>query len=157
MKKLLVIVAMLAGTVALAAAPASAHGGPPADVFTDVHSGTTVVPFQGPCLGGLTGTATIEYRETFHVTGFDDSHYSMAGVFSADVLFEPNDAQEPSFTARIRETFHERSVQNGGGFGQVTNVKAVSAEGDVVRYQIKVNMVFANGELRVDDFELSCF
>ena len=157
MKKLLVIAVLLAGTVTLVSAPASAHVGPPAEVFTDQSSGTIVTPFAGPCEGAVEGIATVEFRETFHVTAFDDGHIVIAGSFRADVEFEPFEPQEPSFTARVRETFHDRSVQNGGGFGNVFNVKAVSENGDVVRYQIKENVVFANGELRVEDFRLSCF
>ena len=152
---------ILAGVAAMAAmaipATASAHRGPPVDVFTDTTTGTVVVPFQGPCAGGP-GLVTLEFHDTFHVTGFgpEDGHYAVTGNQVGTFAFEPLDPNEVGATGRYRDGFHDRSVQNGGGFTSVQNVVGRDENGEHVRYQIRQNYVVANGEIRVDSFDLSC-
>lgn len=152
---------MLAGAVALAAmaipATASAHGGPPVDVFTDTVTGTAVLPFQGPCGGGA-GLVTVEFHDTFHFTGFgpEDGHYAVTGNQVGTFSFEPADPSEPGSTGRYRDGFHDRSVQNGAGFTRVFNVAGRDDNGDHFRFQIRENYVFANGEMRVENFDVSC-
>lgn len=152
---------ILAGVAAMATvaipATASAHEGPPRDVFTDNVTGTAVVPFQGPC-GGGPGFATLEFHDTFHFTGFgpEDGHYAVTGNQAGTFIFVPLDADEPGVTGRYRDGFHDRSVQNGGGFTRVLTVVGRDDNGDQVRFQIRENYVFANGEMRVESFDVSC-
>ena len=151
----------LAGAATLVAmaipATASAHEGPPPDVFTDTVTGTVVVPFQGPCGGGA-GLATLEFHDTFHVTGFgpEDGHYAVTGNQVGSFSFEPFDPNEPSSTGRYRDGFHDRSVQNGAGFTSVLTVVGRDENGDHFRFQVKEQFVFANGEVRVANFDVSC-
>jgi hypothetical protein len=153
---------LLAGAAAIVAmaipASVSAHGGPPADVFTETATGTVVVPFQGPCGGGGPGLATLEFHDTFHVTGFgpEDGHYAVTGNQVGSFSFEPVDPSEPSSTGRYRDGFHDRSVQNGAGFTSVLTVVGRDENGEHFRFQIRENYVFANGEMRVESFDVSC-
>jgi hypothetical protein len=70
--------------------------------------------------------------------------------------FEPADPNEPSSTGRYRNGFHDRSVQNGAGFTSVQNVVGRYDNGGHFRFQIRQNYVFANGEVRVENFDVSC-
>jgi hypothetical protein len=152
---------IMAGVAAMAAmaipATASAHQGPPPDVFTETATGTVVVPFQGPC-GGGSGLATLEFHDTFHFTGFgpEDGHYAVTGNQVGTFSFEPADPNEPSASGRYRDGFHDRFVQNGGGLTSVLTVVGRDENGDHIRFQIRENYVFANGEIRVDGFDVSC-
>jgi hypothetical protein len=103
MKKL-ILAATLALTALAIPAAASAHNGPPVDVFTDTVTGSAVVPFQGPC-GGAPGSVAVEFHDVFHVTAFADGHLNVVGNQTGTFEFEPNDPNEPSSSGRYRQAF----------------------------------------------------
>ncbi len=154
MRKLIIAGALALMGLALPAT-ASAHDGPPVDVFTDTTKGSTVQPFGGPC-GGSPGVVEIEFNDLFHVTGFADGHFKVVGNQTGTFDFEPNDPGEPSGSGHYRNGFRDVSVQNGGSFSSVFVVNGRFEDGSQLKFQIKETIVFANGELRVDRFDISC-
>jgi hypothetical protein len=150
---------LMAGALALTAlalpATASAHGGPPVDVFTETFKGSDVLPFQGPC-GGGPGIVSVEFNDMFHVTGFEDGHYTVVGNQIGTFEFEPLDPNEPSSSGRYRNGFRDVAVQNGLSFSSRFVVNGTFDDGSKLKFQIKQTFVVANGEIRVDRFDVSC-
>jgi len=134
---------------------ASAHGGPPVDVFTETFKGSTVQPFEGPC-GGGPGMVSLDRNDMFHVTDFDDGHYTVVGNQTGTFEFEPTDPAEQSGSGRYRSGFRDVSVQNGGSYSSGFVVNGRFEDGSKLQFQVKQTIVFANGEIRVDRFDVSC-
>ena len=145
----------LALTVLALPATASAHNGPPVDVFTDTTKGSAVEPFGGPC-GGSPGFVEVEFNDMFHVTGFADGHYTVVGNQTGTFNFVPNDPSGLSSSGHYRNGFRDISVQNGGSFSSVFVVNGRFEDGSKLKFQVKQTLVFSNGELRVDRFDISC-
>ena len=155
MRKILLF-GVTAATLAMAVpGTALAHGGRPVDVFTDTVSGSDVQPFAGPC-GGGPGTVSIEFHDTFHVTAFADGHVVLSANQTGSFEFEPADPTEPSSSGRYRNGFTSTFTQNSGTDTSVFNVVGRNENGDHVRFQVRSHFTFANGEVRVDDFTVSC-
>ena len=154
MKKL-IMAGALALTVLALPATASAHGGPPMEVFTDTTKGSQVVPFGGPC-GGSPGVVALDFNDMFHVTGFADGHFSVVGNQTGTFDFQPNDPSEPSGSGHYRNGFRETSVQNGGSFSSVFVVNGRFEDGAKLKFQVKQTIVVANGEVRVDRLDIAC-
>ena len=150
---------ILAGALALTAlalpATASAHNGPPVDVFTDTSKGSAVVPFQGPC-GGAPGFVSVHFNDMFHVTGFADGHYTVVGNQTGTFYFEPNDPNEPSSSGHYRSGFKDVAVQNGLSFSSSFVANGRFDDGSKLKFQVKQTFVVANGEIRVDRIDVSC-
>jgi hypothetical protein len=132
-----------------------AHQGPPVDVFTDTVAISETIPFAGPC-GGGPGQVTIDVRDTFHITQFDDGHYAVVGNQRGTFSFDPDDDAEPSSTGHYVTRFRDTGVENGGGFTSVFNVVGRFDDGALLRFQVREQFVFANGELRVDRVSVAC-
>lgn len=150
---------MLAGALALGAmalpATASAHGGPPVDVFTDTVKGTDVVPFAGPC-GGGSGLVSIDFNDMFHVTGFEDGHYTVVANQVGSFEFEPDDTNVLSSTGHYRNRFKDVGVQNGVSYSSTFLVNGAFKDGSQLKFQVKQTFVVSNGEVRVDRFDVNC-
>ena len=153
MKPILVTVA---GTIAAIAIPqtAIAHGGRPI-VDTQVVADTNSVPFEGPCVAGL-GTATLDFRNVFHITEFGDGDVAISGNETGTFTFVPDDPAQPSSTGHYRTGFHTNFSQNAGADTSVLVVVGTTETGELVRFQIRTHFTFSNGELRVDYFEVNC-
>lgn len=154
MKKL-VITAMLALTAVALPATASAHAGPPVDVFTDTVKGAAVIPFAGPC-GGAPGTVSIEFNDMFHVTAFADGHLNVVFNGTGTFEFEPDDPNEQSSSGRYRNASRDGSVQNGVQSSSSFVVNGRFEDGSQLKLTVRSMFVVSNGEVRVDRFELSC-
>lgn len=143
-------------TIAIALpGPALAHDGPPVNIFTDTVQGIDVIPFAGPCGGGL-GTATIEFHDKFHVTQFDDGHVSVSANQAGTFEFAPDDPAAPSSSGRYRNGFSDTLSQNSMTSTSVFSVVGQDENGDKVRFQVRSHITVANGEVRVDHFTVSC-
>jgi hypothetical protein len=145
-----------AGMAAIAIPSAAwAHGGPPIDVVTETLSGSDVLPFAGPC-GGGPGTVSIEFHDKFHVTEFADGHVVLSANQVGTFEFEPLDPTEPSSSGRYRNGFTSTFAQNSGTDTSVFNVVGRDENGAQLRFQVRSHFTFANGEVRVDNFTVSC-
>ena len=145
-----------AGMVAVSVPTAAfAHGGPPVDVFTDTVRASDVVPFAGPC-GGGSGTVSIQFHDTFHVTAFADGHVSVSANQVGTFEFEPSDPTEPSSSGRYRNGFHDTFAKNSGNSTSVFVVVGRDENGERLRFQVRSHFTFANGEVRVDHFTVRC-
>ena len=154
MKKL-ILAATLALTALAIPAAASAHNGPPVDVFTDTVTGSAVVPFQGPC-GGAPGSVAVEFHDVFHVTAFADGHLNVVGNQTGTFEFEPNDPNEPSSSGRYRQAFRDGSAQNGAQFHTTFTANGRFDDGSKLQFTVKSTIVVSNGEIRVDRMDVSC-
>ena len=154
MKKLIMAAALALTALALPAT-ASAHGGPPVDVFTETFKGSEVLPFEGPC-GGAPGMVSVEFNDMFHVTGFEDGHYTVVGNQTGTFEFEPQDPNEPSSSGHYRNGFKDVGVQNGLSFSSSFVVNGKFDDGSKLKFQVKQTFVVANGEIRVDRIDVSC-
>ena len=149
---------ILTGVIALGAmvipGTVLAHGGPPADVFTETSQGSNTIPFAGPC--GGPGVVTIDFRDMFHVTAFADGHVNVATNQVGSFSFEPDDPNEASSTGRYRNGSHFSDTQNG--IVNTTGFIGVGRDenGDRIKFHITSTFVVSNGEVRVDDFEVAC-
>ena len=154
MKKLILAGALALTSLALPAT-ATAHNGPPADVSTDTFKGSAIVPFQGPC-GGAPGFVSVEFNDMFHVTAFEDGHYTVVGNQVGTFDFEPDDPNEPSSSGHYRNGFEDVGVQNGLSFSSTFLVNGRFDDGSKLEFQVKQTFVIANGEIRVDRLDVSC-
>lgn len=150
---------LFGATVATAAmaipGAALAHDGPPVDVFTETVKGSDVILFAGPC-GGGPGAATIEFHDKFHVTAFDDGHVVVSANQAGTFEFDPLDPAAPSSSGRYRNGSTNTFTQNSATGTSVFNVVGRDENGEQVRFQVRSHFTFANGELRVDNFTVSC-
>ena len=155
MRKLLLFgVTAVAASMAVPGA-AFAHGGPPVDVFTDTVKGSDVLPFAGPC-GGGEGTVSVEFHDKFHVTAFADGHVVVSANQVGTFEFEPFDPTQPSSSGRYRNGFTSTFSQNSGTDTSVFNVVGRDENGEKLRFQVRSHFTFANGEVRVDNFTVTC-
>ncbi len=154
MKKLM-ITAVLALTALALPATASAHKGPPVDVFTDTVKGSAVLPFAGPC-GGGPGTVSVEFHDVFHVTAFADGHINVLANQTGTFEFEPDDPTEQSSSGRYRQAFREGVAPNGVQFHSTFTANGKFEDGSKLKFTVKSTFVVSNGEVRVDRFEVSC-
>ena len=149
---------ILTGVIAMGAmavpGTALAHGGPPVEVFTDTSKGSATVPFAGPCGGA--GEVTVDFNDMFHVTAFADGHLNVATNQVGTFSFEPTDPNEASSTGRYRNGSHFTSTQNG--VVNTTGFIGVGRDenGDKIKFHITSTFVVSNGEVRVDNFEVTC-
>lgn len=134
---------------------ALAHGGPPVAVFTEVVRGSDVVLFAGPC-GGGPGTVAVEFHDKFHVTEFADGHLVISANQVGTFEFEPTDPNEPSSSGRYRNGFTSTFMHNSSTSTSVFNVVGRDENGEQVRFQVRSHFTFANGEVRVDNFTVTC-
>ena len=151
----LMITAVLALTALAFPATASAHEGPPVDVFTDTFKGSAVLPFEGPC-GGGPGTVSVQFNDVFHVTAFEDGHLNVVGNQTGTFEFEPNDPTEQSSSGRYRQAFREGVGQNGVQFRNTFTANGRFEDGSKLKFTVKSTFVVSNGEVRVDRFEVGC-
>ena len=150
------ILVTVAAAIAAVASPqvAIAHGGNPI-VETVVVADADAVPFEGPCVAGL-GTATLDFRNVFHITEFADGDVAITSNEAGTFTFVPDDPAQPSSSGRYRTGFHSSFTQNAGVDTSVLIVVGETQTGEVVRFQIRSHFTFANGELRVDHFDVNC-
>lgn len=125
------------------------------DVFTITEQGADSLLFAGPC-GGGPGIVTVEYHDTFHVTAFADGHLNVIANQAGTFAFEPLDPAEPSSSGRYRNGSSFVGTQNATTNTSVFTVAGRDDNGDRVRFQVRSTFVVANGEVRVDDFRVSC-
>lgn len=147
--------AAVAAAVTLIPSTVFAHGGRPVAVFTDTVKGSATVPFSGPC-GGAPGTVSIAYQDTFHVTQFADGHSVVTGNQAGTFDFESSDPAAPDSTGRYRNGFSSTFTQNAATSTSVFTVVGRDDNGDQVRFQVRSTFTFANGDVRVDHFTVSC-
>lgn len=147
--------AALALTALAIPATASAHDGPPVDVFTDTFKGNVVLPFEGPC-GGGPGFVSVDFNDMFHVTGFEDGHYTVVGNQTGTFQFSPDDPAEQSSSGHYRNGFKDVNVQNGVSFSSSFLVNGRFEDGSKLKFQVKQTFVFTNGEVRVERFDVGC-
>ena len=69
--------------------------------------------------------------------------------------FEPLDPTQPS-SSGYRNGFTSTFAQNAGTDTSVFNVVGRDESGEQVRFQVRSHFMFANGEVRVDNFTVSC-
>ena len=155
MRTRMLFVATVATTAMAIPGAALAHDGPPVDVFTETVNGSDVIPFTGPC-GGGPATASIEFHDKFHVTAFDDGHVVVSGNQAGTFESDPLDPAVPSSSGRYRNGFTNTFTQNAETDTSVFNVVGRNENGAQVRFQVRSHVTFANGELRVDNFTVSC-
>jgi hypothetical protein len=147
----------LVAAVAIAfPATASAHGGRPVDVFTATATGTASVPFQGACPGSTPGIVTVDFHDMFHVTAFADGHVAIAANQAGAFSFQPFDPAQPTSSGHYRNGNVNVETQNGGVFHSVFAATGKFESGDHLRFLIHQTFVFADGEVRVDNFEVLC-
>jgi hypothetical protein len=132
---------------------ASAADGPPV-VFTSAVVGSATVPFAGPC--GGPGTVTIEFHDMFHITEFADGTGHVSGNQNGTFAFVPDDPSAPSSTGHYRNGFSSSITQNSASDTSVFNINGKLDNGDHLRVQIRSHFTFANGEVRVGNFSVSC-
>lgn len=154
MKKLM-ITAALALTALVLPATASAHEGPPVDVFTETFKGSAVLPFDGPC-GGGPGTVSVEFHEVFHVTAFADGHINVLANQTGTFEFAPDDPNEQTSSGRYRNAFRFGVAQNGEQFHDSFTANGRFEDGSKLKFTVKSTFVVSNGEVRVERFEVSC-
>ena len=154
MKKLIIAGALALTALTLPSA-ASAHNGPPVDVFTETSKGSAVQPFAGPC-GGAPGFVSVDFNDMFHVTGFADGHYTVAGNQTGTFDFVPDDPSALSGSGHYRNGFRDVSGPNGFSFSSGFVVNGRFEDGSKLKFQVKQTLVVANGEVRVEKFEVSC-
>ncbi len=111
--------------------------------------------FAGPC-GGGPGTATVEFNDKFHVTAFDDGDAVVSANQAGTFEFDPDDPAAPSSSGRYRNGFSDTFTQNATTNTSVFSVVGRDEDGAQVRFQVRTHFTFANGELRVDNFTVSC-
>ena len=156
MRKLLLF-GVTAGAIAMAVPGAAlAHGGPPVDVFTDTVKGSDTLLFAGPCGAAGPGMVSVEFHDKFHVTAFADGHVVLSGNQVGTFEFEPFDPNEPSSSGHYRNGFTSTFAQNAGTDTSVFNVVGRDENGERVHFQVRSHFTFANGEVRVDNFTVSC-
>ena len=155
MRRLLLCGVAAGLTVAVVPSAALAHGGPPVDVFTETVSGSEVLPFTGPC-GGGSGTVAVEFHDTFHVTAFADGHSIVSSNQTGTFEFEPEDPNEPSSSGRYRTGSTSTFAQSSGTSTSVFVVVGRTEDGELLRFQVRSHLTFANGEVKVDDFVVRC-
>lgn len=136
-------------------ATAAAGGGPPTEVFTDTAKGSAVQDFAGPCPGDSPGTVTLNFNDTFHVTGFEDG-YRVIGNQTGTFDFEPTDPTAQSSSGHYRSGFKDIFRSDGGSFTSNFVVNGKFEDSSQLRFQVKQTFVFANGEVRVDRIDVSC-
>jgi hypothetical protein len=126
-----IIIAALAAALAL---PAAALGGPP-EVFTFTGDGSQVVQLTDhpPC----TGTATITYHDTFHVTDFGDGNVRLADAQAGTVVFVSTDGR--TFTGRYAGTFVHQSPPIGAQFTEGGTFRLVATAPDGTRLRFAVH------------------
>jgi hypothetical protein len=127
--------AALAASIALfVALPAAALGGPP-EVFTFTGDGSQVVQLTDhpPC----TGTATITYHDTFHVTDFGDGNVRVADAQAGTVVYVSTDGR--TFTGRYAGTFVHQSPPIGAQFTEGGTFRLVATAPDGTRLRFAVH------------------
>ena len=147
--------ALAAAAVMAVPSAALAHGGPPVSVFTNTVNGSATMPFAGPC-GGAPGTVTIEFHDTFHVTEFADGHAVTKGNQAGTFDFVSSDPAAPGSSGRYRNGFTDTFSSNSVTSTSVFTVVGRDDSGEKVQFQVRSHLTFANGEVRVDGFTVSC-
>jgi hypothetical protein len=152
----LLLCGVAAGLSALAVPSAAlAHGERPIDVFTETIRGSDVVPFNGPC-SGATGTVSVDFHDTFHVTAFADGHVVITANQTGTFDFEPTDPNEPSSSGRYRTGFTSTFTPHASTNTSVFVVVGRDENGARLRFQVLSHVTFANGEVTVDFVEVRC-
>ena len=151
-RQLMAAAAITAGSLALAT-PASAHQGPPVEVFTDVSKVTNSIPFVNPCTGAF-GTANLDFTSVFHITRFEDGHVSVKGQNVGSFDFDPIVGQPAS--GRFVDRFSDRVTSNTGAFSSSTKVVGKTDTGERIDFTVGFTFKVANGKLILDEVTSSC-
>jgi hypothetical protein len=155
MRKLALSVVVAVAAMAIPSA-ASAKG-PPDVVLTETAVVSATVPFGTPCGGG--GMVTVEFHDVFHVTEFADGSVHVSTNQNGTFAFVPDPVSNPdglSSSGHYRTGGSFSSTQNSITDTSVFNIVGRDENGDQVKVQIRSHFTIANGEVRVDNFELTC-
>ena len=92
----------------------------------------------------------------FHVTELADGTVHIIGNQNGTFAFDPDDMSAPSSSGHYRNGFSFSGTDNSASDTSVFNIVGRDENGDQLKVQVRSHFTYANGEVRVANFEVRC-
>lgn len=144
---------VVAAVAAMAVPSVAVAGGGPPVVFTETIADTVTLPF--PACDGSPGVVTVSFRDTFHITEFDDGRVSVTANQRGTFSFVPDDGG-PTSTGRYRNGFHVTATDTNYIETSVFVGTGVDEDANREGFQALFHVTVVNGEVSVLIDSMTC-
>lgn len=140
--------------VAVVAANALAHGGPPTTTTVTFKNATEVVP--GSDCEGNPGAETHVFNGVLHTTTFPDGHLHVTGTMAGTWALDVTDPSLADYEGRFVIWFGENLNPNAENFTVTAPFVGTGSDGSRFNFLLVIHVTVAGGVVRADVLNFRC-